>query len=285
MRSPLLINEMCPAHQKPLEIYVFVDPLCPNSWAMEPVLRKLYIEYSQYFRLKQVLTADLNSLNTKKSNNESLAQKWDEAAARSGMSCDGTLWLEDSISAPFLASIAIKAAELQGRRAGSRFLRQIQEALFIDRQNISDIQVLTHCAKESGLDAEEFLNDIHSSSAAKAFQCDLKISAEMDVDETPTLVFFNENIEEEGIKITGLYSYEIYVQILEEMLEELPEPKSPPPLEEFLKQFRFTATKEITEVYNLTESEVEKEMKKLILQRKVRKVPVKFGSIWEYISE
>ena len=40
-----------------------------------------------------------------------------------------------------------------------------------------------------GLDVEEFINDIHSESAAKAFQCDLKITSEMDVQEIPTLVF------------------------------------------------------------------------------------------------
>ena len=55
-----------------------------------------------------------------------------------------------------------------------------------------------------GLDVTEFLSDIHSNSAAKAFQCDLKITSEMEVSEIPTLVFFNENIEEEGIKITGI---------------------------------------------------------------------------------
>ncbi len=53
------------------------------------------------------------------------------------------------------------------------------------------------------LDVDEFIIDIHSDSAAKAFQCDLKITAEMDVQEIPTLVFFNENAEDEGIKITG----------------------------------------------------------------------------------
>ena len=41
----------------------------------------------------------------------------------------------------------------------------------------------------------------------------------MEVTEIPTLVFFNENIEEEGIKITGYYPYDVYVQILEEMFQ------------------------------------------------------------------
>ncbi|HEY9577604.1 MAG TPA: ClpXP adapter SpxH family protein [Pseudobacillus sp.] len=272
---------MCASQQKPLEIYLFVDPLCPECWALEPLIRKLYIEYGRYFRLKQVLTGNLATLNLP----ESKVRKWEATAARTGMSCDGTLWIDHPVSSPFLASVAIKAAELQGRRAGSRFLRKLQEVLFIEKQNVSDLTILTDCAEEAGLDKAEFLNDIHSSSAAKAFQCDLKIATEMEVAETPTLVFFNENIDEEGIKITGLYSYDIYVQIIEEMLNEIPEPQQPPPLEEFLKQFRFTASKEISTVYNWTEREVEREMKKLLLQRKVRKIPVKFGSIWEYIDK
>ena len=66
------------------------------------------------------------------------------------------------------------------------------------------------------------LHDIYSPSAAKAFQCDLKISTEMEVTDMPAMVFFNENIEDEGLKITGLYSYQIYVQLLSEMLESYP---------------------------------------------------------------
>ncbi|OZI12556.1 dithiol-disulfide isomerase [Bacillaceae bacterium SAS-127] len=263
---------------------MFVDPLCPECWALEPIIRKLQMEYGHYFSLKKVLTGRLSTLNLQKHKCNSLAKQWQTTATRTGMSCDGNLWMDNPVSSPFIASIAIKAAELQGRRCGSRFLRKLQEQLFLENENISDLAILTDCADQSGLDRAEFLNDIHSSSAAKAFQCDMKISAEMDVEEVPTLVFFNENIEEEGIKISGLYSYEIYVQILQEMLEELPEPLAPPSLEEFLQYFRLVATKEISEVYNLSIKEVEMIMKKLQLQRKVRKITAKYGSFWEYIE-
>lgn len=281
MKPSLLLNRMYATQQKPLEIYLFVDPLCPECWTLEPLIRKLHIEYGRYFRLKKVLTGSLAALNLSERN----GRKWETATARNGIAGDGPFWMDHLVSSPFLASVAIKAAELQGRRAGGRFLRKLQEFLFVERQNISDLAVLADCAEKASLDKAEFLNDIYSSSAAKAFQCDLKIAAEMEVDETPTLVFFNENIDEEGIKITGVYSYDIYVQIIEEMLEEIPEPQQPPSLEEFLKQFRFTATKEISLVYNWTEREVEREMKKLLLQRKVRKVPMKSGSIWEFVAQ
>jgi predicted DsbA family dithiol-disulfide isomerase len=272
--------------KKPLEIYMFIDPLCPECWALEPILKKLHIEYGRYFSIKHVLSGRIGNLNvSKKKNYEVIADLWEKTASRSGMSCDGSLWLENPVDSPYIASIAIKAAELQGRRAGIRFLRKLQEELFIDKQNISQFEVLKACAKNVGLDVEEFISDFHSESSAKAFQCDLKITTEMEVQEIPTLVFFNENVEDEGIKITGSYPYEVYVQILEEMLSEQPIKNQPPPLETFLKYFKLVASKEIAVVYNLSISQVEREMKKLLLLQKVEQLPAKYGTFWRYVEE
>jgi predicted DsbA family dithiol-disulfide isomerase len=272
--------------KKPIEIYSFIDPLCPECWALEPIMKKLMIEYGKYFSVRHILSGRLASLNiSKKKSYESIADFWEKTASRTGMSCDGSLWLDNPISSPHIASIAIKAAELQGRRAGIKFLRKLQEVVFLDKQNISNFDVLTHSAKCVGLDVEEFITDIHSESAAKAFQCDLKITSEMEVGEIPTLVFFNENAEDEGIKITGYYPYEVYVQIIEEILQEKPVQASPPPLESFLKHFRLVASKEISVVYNLTIQQVEREMKKLLLKQKVEPVPVKYGMFWRYIDQ
>lgn len=275
MNSMQLSERICSARQKPLELYVFIDPLCPECWALDPLIRKLQIEYGHYFKLKQVLTGKLTALNTAKPL---------LAVERSGLACEESVWVEETVESPFLASIAIKAAELQGKRSGSKFLRKIQEQLFLDKENVADLAVLTRCAEEAGLDKSEFLNDIYSAGATKAFQCDLAITCEMDVEEAPTIVFFNERIEDEGIKIAGLYSYDIYVQILQEILEEIPEPLEPPSLEEFMQYFRLAATSEIRGVYDWTDSQTECEMKKLLLQRKVRKINTKYGTFWEYIQ-
>ncbi|MEH7246436.1 ClpXP adapter SpxH family protein [Neobacillus niacini] len=272
--------------KKPLELYLFIDPLCPECWALEPILKKLHIEYGKYFSIKHVLSGRIANLNhRKKKNYEFIADLWEKTASRSGMSCDGNLWLENPVASPYIASIAIKAAELQGRRAGFRFLRKLQEILFIDKQNISNIDVLRICAKSAGLDVEEFISDFHSDSAAKAFQCDLKITTEMEVHEIPTLVFFNENAEDEGIKITGTYPYEVYVQILEEMLSVQPIKNQPPPMEVFLKYFKVVASKEIAVVYNMSISQVEREMKQLLLLQKVEQLPAKYGTFWRYVGE
>ncbi|MFT8322355.1 MAG: ClpXP adapter SpxH family protein [Bacillus sp. (in: firmicutes)] len=270
---------------KPLEIYMFIDPLCPECWALEPIIKKLQIEYGQYFSLKHVLSGSLASLNlSRKAKYESIAELWEKTASRSGMSCDGSVWLENPIISPYLASIALKAAELQGRKSGIRFLRKLQELLFLEKQNVATFDVLKSCAKSVGLDVVEFVADIHSESAAKAFQCDLKITSEMEVTEIPTLVFFNENIEEEGIKITGYYSYEVYVQIIEEMLQVIPQKADPPPIESFLECFKLVASKELSVVYNKSIYEIEKEMKKLQLKQLVEQIPAKYGMFWKYVK-
>jgi predicted DsbA family dithiol-disulfide isomerase len=272
--------------KKPLEIYMFIDPLCPECWALEPIIKKLKIEYGRYFSIKHVLSGRLAMLNIrKKQQYENIADLWEKTATRTGMSCDGTLWFENPVSSPHVVSVAIKAAELQGRRAGIRFLRKIQEGLFLEKQNISRLEALIECAEGAGLDVHEFVSDLHSESAAKAFQCDLKITSEMDVHEIPTLVFFNENIEEEGIKITGYYPYEVYEQILTEMLPKRPERTNPPPIEVFLKHFRLVGSKEIAEVYNMTVNEVDREMKKLQLKQLVEQIPAKYGVFWKYNGE
>ena len=252
----------CHSENRPLEIYVFIDPLCPECWALEPILKKLRLEYGLYFRLRHVLTGKLTNLNVNAKKCSAIAEHWEKTASRTGMSCDGSLWIENPITSPHIVSIAIKAAELQGKKCGIRFLRKVQEVVFLEKQNISDIDVLMDCAEQATLDVNEFFNDIHSESAAKAFQCDLKITSEMDVTETPSLVFFNENIEDEGLKITGLYSYEVYVQVIYEMLGSTPSPLPLPPLEAFLKLYGFVASKEIAVVYDKTIDEVEKELKK-----------------------
>lgn len=269
--------------KKPVEIYVFVDPLCPECWSLEPYLKKLTVEYGRFFTIRPVLSGQLTDLHRDKFERpKKLKDIWEKTAKRTGMSCDGDLWIENPIYYPWLTSIAIKAAELQGKKAGKKFLRKIQELAFLDKQDISSETVLLHCAEAVHLDIEEFRNDLYSKSAKKALQCDLKITKEMEVEYIPTMVFFNESENEEGLKISGIYPYDIYVKILKQMLQKEPLPAKKPKLLDFLSHYEFVGTKEVAVVYDWTMDKAEKEMKKLQLRQDVEKVPVKFGSFWKY---
>lgn len=286
-KNSSLFFSQCNGHpDKPLEIYMFVDPLCPECWALEPIIKKLQIEYGRLFTLKHIISGRLATMNvSKRKSPEKLAQAWEKTACRTGMSCDGDVWMQNILSTPYSASLAIKAAELQGRRAGLRYLRKLQELLFIESQNVSDEKKLIQIAEEVGLDVDEFKQDLHSQSPAKALQCDLKITAEMDVQEIPTLAFFSGNVEEEGVKITGIYSYDLYVNVLLEMVGRIGiKPSHVPPLKIFLQHYKFVATAEVAAVYNLTMTEVEKELKKLVLSQNVERVQAKHGTFWRYLG-
>nr|WP_255648130.1 ClpXP adapter SpxH family protein [Pseudalkalibacillus hwajinpoensis] len=275
---------------KPIEIYSFIDPLCPDCWGLEPMIKKLQLEYGHTFRIRHLVGGNIKTFNSFKRKNEGItthadvAERWERTASRSGMSCDGDLWYEDPMDTPYIASIAIKAAELQGKLPGFNFLRKMRELLFIQKQNMTKEENLVQAAKETGLDVHEFKKDLHSQAAVKAFQCDLKISSEMEVNELPTLVFFNENIEEEGLKITGLYEYEVYVRILTEMLKTKPTPEPLPSLDAFMDRYQFVATKEVAVVYDMSCEEADAAMKKLALKQKVEKVPAKHGSFWRTVK-
>lgn len=275
----------CTTVKKPIEIYVFIDPMCPECWSLEPYLKKLSIEYGRLFTIRPIISGTSKPLNHDNFNQpKKLREIWERTASRTGMSCDGDLWIENPIHSPAIAYLAIKAAELQGIRNGKVFLRKVQEYLFLQKKDISSEKVLLECAQAANLDIQEFENDLHSLSAKKALQCDYKLSKEMEIDYMPTMVFFHKNIEEQGIKISGLYPYEIYVRVLSEMLEHLPIPSQHPSLEEFVALYGVVGTKEVSVVYNWSMEKSEREMKKLMLKQIVEKIPAKHGTFWQYIE-
>ncbi|HLQ71595.1 MAG TPA: ClpXP adapter SpxH family protein [Bacillota bacterium] len=270
--------------EKPLEIYVYVDPLCPECWSLEPYLKKLTIEYGRYFTIRPIISGHFKRLNRDKFDQpKKIKAIWEHTANRTGMSCNGDIWTENPVSSPWVASVAIKAAELQGKKAGKVYLRKIQESVFLKKEDISNEKILMDCARETHLDLDEFERDLYSVSAQKAVQCDLKLTKEMEVEHIPTLVVFNHDIEEHGMKISGLYSYEIYERLLKQMLQKNPVPAEKPPLKNFLSHFGVVGNKEIAVVYDWSIAKTNCEMKKLQLQQAVEKIPTKQGPFWKYI--
>ncbi len=114
---------------KQLEIYLFVDPLCPDCWALEPVLKKLWMEYGQYFTLRHVLTGQLDRLNGV------TYKRIDRHATRTGIACDDRVLLEAPLPIPYVASLAVKAAELQGRQASIRFYVNFKKLCLFKKNN------------------------------------------------------------------------------------------------------------------------------------------------------
>lgn len=271
--------------KKPIEIYYFTDPLCPESWSMDPIIKKLQLEYGRFFTLRPILSGKWSNIHQDVLNTpKKLKQKWDQTSCLTGVCCDGDLWLEDPITYPINVSIAIKTAELQGIRAGRRYLRKVQENLFLYRTDISTDDHLIRLAEEADIDVAEFVHDLHREAAKKALNCDLNLTKEMDIEQTPSLVFFNEDAEDEGLKLSGTYSYDIYVKVLNQLLDHHVKPMTMPTLLEFIHYFKFVSSMEVAIVFDWTTEKACKEMKKLKLRQIVEQVNVKHGTFWRLIE-
>jgi hypothetical protein len=135
--------------KKPIEIYFFIDPVCPECWTIEPILKKLQIEYGRYFSIKHVLSGKITDLNLWKIKTCADKGKLFEKPVKRTRSCYEDKISFNLISSPFIVSIAIKAAELQGRKGGIRFLRKFQEILFLQQQNVTHFDVLIEYIEKS----------------------------------------------------------------------------------------------------------------------------------------
>lgn len=244
---------------KPVEIYLFLDPFSEKCWSLHYYLKKLTLEYGRFFNVRVIISSRL-SLVKKKPKEKT-----------SDMCC------------PINTALAIKASELQGKRAGKIFLRKLQEKFFIEKMDISQLDILFECAMEAALDMREFERDIVSSTAQKAYQCDMRLTNEMDVDTLPTMVFFNQTVEEHGIKISGLHPYEIYEMVLSEILQYQPIPSIKPPLEDLVKRSSIITTEEIAIIYDWSEAKALREIKKLQLRQLVEMIVKEHQTFWKPI--
>lgn len=270
--------------KKSIELYVFIDPLCRNCWDFSTMLKKFHLEYGQYFTSTFV---PVNRYYTTKKLLEKrpsqLSFVWEKTASRSDILCDDHLWIDNKELYPYYSAIAIKAAELQGRIAGVNYLKKLQEYYFLFDFDITNKDILIQCARDIRIDVNEFIEDLHGPLSIKAFQCDIKVTKEMHVTEIPSVVFFNENIEEEGLKLSGFENYQTYVNILQLMHNKKLEKRELPELIDFIMFQPFVTIEELCTIYEKTAQYIELELKKLILLRKVKKIVQKENIYFQYV--
>lgn len=260
-RRILVENTTSPSFcTRPIELYVFIDPFCKDCWHLLPLLRKLQIAYDRYFTLRIALRTSLPNLN---------------------FICPPTEHPEQCSHAhASFPSLAVKAAEFQGKRAGFRYLNKLLEYAFLKSRNVTSFSTLVEIAEILKLDVEEFIRDFSSNHVLRSLQVDLFMAKEMEVEQAPTFVFFNEHIEDEGLKVDGVYGFEVYEQILAELVGGALIADIPPTLDELFKRFDSLTTEEIADIYGISHKSAERELKKRLLQQYVERKSVGTTTLW-----
>ena len=178
--------------EKHFEILYFTDPICSTCWSIQPQLRKLKMNYQNNINLKYLMGGLLPSWDNfnrggiKKP--EDVFVHWREVYEETKMPIDGSVWLEEPIQSSYPPSVAFKAAQMQNIDKAIIFLRRMNEIVFLESKNISNMNIIKRASYDAGLDISRLLRDMENK-ALNFFYDDLQIAKELEINLLPTFVF------------------------------------------------------------------------------------------------
>jgi putative protein-disulfide isomerase len=149
----------------------FTDPASASSWAAEPMLRRLIVEFAEDLTITYVmggLAREFPRAST------GLVGEWLDVAERSGMPLDPRLWLEAPLASSYPACMAVKAAAEQGPEAEAGCLRALREGILCFRRKLDNTEAIVEEARRAGLDVARFRVDLGSHAIVEAFGEDLE---------------------------------------------------------------------------------------------------------------
>jgi putative protein-disulfide isomerase len=156
-----------------VEVSVFTDPACARCWTLEPVLRRLEVEFGAGLRITYILAGLHRSFAAPLD----IIGEWLDAGFGSGMPLDPRLWLHDPPRSSHPACMAVSAAAEQGDPA--LYLRRVREGLLCERRRLDSIEALVDAARAvPGLSLERLRVDLGSSATVEAFGADLAAARE-----------------------------------------------------------------------------------------------------------
>ena len=269
---------------KPIKIEYYTDPICSSCWGIEPQLRKLKLEYGDYFEIEYKMGGLLKDWTYNSggiSKPSDVAHHWDEVSKYYKMPIDGNVWLTDPLDSSYPPSIAFKAAQMQNEKLALVFLRKLREMVFIENKNITKWEFVQDAAYYAGLDTLKLKNDI-ANSAKTAFQNDLVDSRNSGVRGFPTLFF----IDSSGNKNT-VYGFRPYEQFENAILKAFPEAKKKIiqlSVAEIFHKYPTLTTQEFASISNITFNNAAIDLEKLYLSGTLNKIHINNGDLWIWKS-
>jgi predicted DsbA family dithiol-disulfide isomerase len=252
----------------PVRLRYHTDPACPASWAAEPVIRRLLVEFGADLSITYVMGGLAREYAAP---HERRVLEWLSHADRSGMPFDPLVWTDGPIRSTYPACIAVKAAAEQGSEAEARYLRALREGLVCFRRRLDAKEALVEEARGAGLDVARFRVDVDSHAMLEAFGADLD-ATRAHSRELPFLVVG----DEERV-------YDVSADLRAAVVEAGARPGGEPRLDVLsaLSRFGRLATAEVEAVCDLPGPRANAELWRLATEWRVKPVRVLTGMLWE----
>lgn len=272
------------AIEKPLTITYFTDPICSSCWVLQPLLRKLLLEYDDYIKIDYhmggLLPSWENFDDKRITNPTDASQLWEEIRGKEKIPIDGDIWLEDPLMSSYPPCIAFKAAQLQDKDKAIFFLRRLKEMLFMEKKNINNWENLERAALFCGLDAA-LLQKNMKKEGIDDFKKDLAKANELNIRVFPTLIFERKGMESEILK--GLKTYEIIEQTILKYVPDAKKNTNLPTPADLFKLYNNMTEKEFAFLLSIDQPAADAELEKLNHQGLIQKVSVKEVAYWQAV--
>jgi predicted DsbA family dithiol-disulfide isomerase len=256
-----------------VRVQYFTDPACSWSWGIEPMVRRLMVEFADSLAWTYVMGGLAREFDPPVARTRQVEQ-WLDAAAETGMPYDPRLWTEGPITSSYPACMAVKAASEQSSDGGYAYLRALREGLMCFRRKLDTTEALVEEARRVKLDVERFRIDLGSHATVEAFGADLE-ATRADERALPTLVFGDGSHSVSGSAPYGQYRDAAIAAGAE------PAGAEPPAVHEAVKRFGSMATAEVVEVCELPLPRAASELWRLASEWKLRPTRVLTGDLWE----
>ena len=251
-----------------VEVSYYTDPACPWSWALEPTLRKLIIEFGESLDIDYVMCGMAREFGDA----EHLVGDGLEAADSSGMPVDVRLWLNGAPRSSFPACIAVKAAAEQG--SPDAYLRRLREGFQCRRRKLDSTDALVQAARESpGLDLGRFEIALSSHGTLEAFGGDIERCKQGEDRLTLPSLRFGEEL------VVGFTSYEELREVAMRAGAR-PTDAPAPSIEQAMRRFGTMATAEVAAVCELPGPRAPAELWRLASEWRVKPERLGTGELW-----
>ncbi len=254
-------NKTAPKYKK-VNLLYFTDPICSTCWLMQPQLRKLIIQFSDYLEIDYCMGGLLPSWENytgKMIRNKDDAYKyWESLSSDFAMPINPDVWKKDPLLSSFPPSIAFKAAQIQDREKAIVFLRRLSEQIFVKGNNISNNEIIINEAYESGLDVARLLRDLKEK-AKILFEEDLKLADELLVKSMPTFIFTDRF--DNSVILKGIQSFEAFEKVMKAFVPEI-ETLKKQTLKSIFDKYNSLTSIEYAFLRDLSLIEAEKELEK-----------------------
>ncbi len=266
---------------KPLQVLYFTDPVCSTCWIIQPLLRKLQLEYGKYLEIKYCMGGLLPSwegYNRGMIKQPSDAAKhWEDVCKQYEIPLDGDVWFEDPLPSSYPPSIAFKAAQMQDNDKAILFLRRIKEMLFLEKKNIIKWEYLEKAAFETGLDSARLRRDFDGQ-AQELFRADLELASDLSIRVFPTLIFSDG--EKQLSRLAGYHPYERFESIILKLVPDARKESIIADPYRLFETFYSMTDKEFSMISNIPTDEARKQLMSLFEEGIIDRYESKNGTIW-----